>query len=73
MKHLQLQFILASAACGLGALFVFVSLWTVHALPLIGWTPIRIFLVGMMMSLVGVILLKFGIQGVRQELYGKKK
>jgi hypothetical protein len=68
MKHLHLQFILAALALGLGCAFVLGAMWSVHALSIVGWTPIRVFLSAVLSSLVGSILIAYGSTGVRKEV-----
>jgi len=68
MKHLHTQFILASIALGFSGVFLFGAMWNVHAMPLNEWTPIRAYLSAMLSSLIGLVLLMFGLSGIRCEL-----
>jgi hypothetical protein len=73
MKHLHVRFILASVSCGFGALFIMAAAWNVHALTIVGWTPIRTTLTACLFTGAGLVLMAFGWQGIRQEMYGLKK
>lgn len=73
MKHLHLQFILASAALGLGFCFIYGALWTVHALPMVGGTPVATFFSAVVSCLIGSILLAYGSHGVKIEFTTKRK
>lgn len=72
MKHLHTKFILASVALGMGFVFLFGAMWTVHALPVVGITPVRTFLSAVVSSLTGCILLVFGWHGIQHELHRKR-
>ncbi len=71
MKHLHYKFILASIALGFGWAFIFGSVWNIHAMPMAGLTPVRTYLSALLSSLVGIILVSYGWQGIRGELNGK--
>ena len=73
MKHLHLQFVLASAAFGMGGVFLFGAVWSIHALPLSGWTPIRTFLSATLSSLAGAVMVWYGWHGIRKEIYAQEK
>ncbi len=73
MKHLHLQFILASSALGFGVSFLYVALWSIHALPMLGRTPLAIFVWAMIASIAGWVLLVYGFYGVKLELYPQRK
>lgn len=70
MKHLHLQFILASIALGLSGVFLFGALWDIHAVNVADWAPIRVYASAMLSSLTGSTLLVFGLTGIRAEMNG---
>ncbi len=73
MKHLHLQFVLASFALGLGFALVLGAAWNVHALTLAADMPWNVMMSAWMSTGTGIVLIAFGYHGVRKELYGAKE
>lgn len=72
MKHLHLNFILASFSIGLGVAFLLGAFWNVHDLPLTGTIPWSVMWMAWYSAAAGLVLVSFGYQGVRQEMYGRR-
>lgn len=73
MKHLHLQFILASIGLGFGIVLLLAALWNAVVMPIDGLTPWRDAVVAWFSASGGIVLVTFGYQGIHAELYGKKK
>lgn len=73
MKHLHVQFILASIGLGFGVVLIMAALWNVVFVPLNAATPWRQTLIAWVSAGGGIVLVMFGYQGIRSELYGRKK
>jgi hypothetical protein len=70
MRHLHYQFITASFGLGLGVFLLATTLWFlwISGLPLAAET-VRVFTGATVTFITGLILVIFGSQGIRYELY----
>ena len=73
MKYLHPQFILACAALGLGFSFMIGALWIVYALPIDAEAFSAAFLSAVLAELIGLILLVYGVHGLRYEFHKPRK
>ncbi len=73
MKHLHLQFILASLGLGLGFLFVVGAVWQMQLTSALQVVTVGTMGAAILSSAAGIVLVAFGVHGIRQEMYGHKK